>query len=609
MQGFKRIIKWAKPHMWLLVLVLLFTIINPLTYSFVPQFIRYVVNVILGGEGISEGNITLPSFLLKFFESFSDPLDSILVVGITLTLFQLFRGLIMFLNGYTKGKLGESISYDMRVDLYTHLQDLSYSKQNDIDTGDTIQRCTSDVDTIRSFITAQLPELLYIIISFGSGAIQMALIDVRIMLITLCVVPFTLTASIIYFKYVSKKFLEIEEIEADMTTALQENVNGVRVVKAFNNERFEIDKFNKKSGKYRDESRKLNNIMGIYWGTSDCLTMAQYGLTVTICIFLAKDHLIDTGDIIACMMYIGMLVWPIRSLGRIIGDFGKSAVSSKRVDEILEMPSDYDNDGELTPTITGKVEFKDVSFKFDDTDNHLLNHISFTINAGETIAIVGKTGSGKSTIANILTRMLEYDQGEVLIDGVDLKQIKKKWIRENIGIVLQDPFLYNKSILDNIRIANMSLDQYKVHDAAKIAAIHEDITKFSLGYETMVGEKGVTLSGGQKQRIAIARMLILEKPIMIFDDSLSAVDTKTDLMIRNRLKTVNNQLTTIIITHRITTAKEADKIIVLENGVVSEIGTHQELANIPGLYKQLWDIQGALEDQFKNIVEGEEEDE
>lgn len=605
----KGIIKWAKPYKGLLLLVLFFTVINPLTYSFVPQFIRYIVNVILGGGELAEGDITLPAFLLEFYQTFENPLTAIVIVGATLAIFQLLRGIIMFLNGYVKGKLGESISYDMRIQLYSHIQNLSYSKQNEIETGDTIQRCTSDVETVRSFITAQLPELLYIIFSFASGAIQMALIDYRIMLITLCVIPLTLTASFIYYRYVSKKFEEIEEVEADMTTVLQENVNGVRVVKAFNNEIFEIEKFNNKSQKYRDESKKLNNMMGFYWGTSDFLTFLQYGLTVTACIILAKNKAVDTGDIIACMMYIGMLVWPIRSLGRIIGDFGKSVVSAKRIDEILDMPSEYEINGTKKPSIKGNIEFKNVSFKFDDTNEHLLNNINFNIKAGETIAIVGKTGSGKSTIANILVRMLEYDQGEVLIDGINLKEIDKKWIRENVGIVLQDPFLYAKSIKENIRIASSRATEEKVYDVAKVAAIHEDIMSFALGYDTLVGEKGVTLSGGQKQRIAIARMLILNRPIMIFDDSLSAVDTKTDLMIRNRLKTNSQSLTSIIITHRITTAKEADRIIVLENGTVSAIGTHQQLANQEGLYKQLWDIQGALEDQFVTYVEGGETDE
>ncbi|MDD3107351.1 MAG: ABC transporter ATP-binding protein, partial [Bacilli bacterium] len=261
------------------------------------------------------------------------------------------------------------------------------------------------------------------------------------------------------------------------------------------------------------------------------------------------------------------------------------------------------------PIINGNISFENVSFKFNDTDKHLLNNVNFEIKAGETVAIIGKTGSGKSTIANILVRMLDYDQGQIKINGVELKTIKKHWVRKNIGIILQDPFLYAKTVLENIKIGNRHLDNDKVFQAAKTAAIDKDIEGFISGYDTLVGEKGVTLSGGQKQRIAIARMLILNKPVLVFDDSLSAVDTKTDLMIRNALKEKDKNLTSIIITHRITTAKEADKIIVLENGVVSEIGTHKELAKKEGLYKRLWDIQGALESEFLGLIEGGESNE
>ena len=609
MRGFKKLIKWSKPYGLWLVVVIALTVFNPLTYSFVPQFIKYIVDVILGETSPTEGAITLPSFLLEFFASYKDALTAIVVVGVSLIIWQFIRGITMFLNGYVKGRIGEGIAFDMRTRLYSHIQNLSYSYQNNADTGDLIQRCTSDVDTIKSFLTSQLPEILYIIASFTAGAVQMYYINKTIMLVTLCVVPISITSSIIYFKYVRKKFEEIEEVEANMTTVLQENVNGVRVVKAFAREKYEINKFNEKNEIYRDQTKKLNNAMGFYWGLSDFLTMLQYTVTIGVSVYLARNHLVSTGDIIACMMYIGMLVYPIRGLGRIIGDFGKSTVAAKRIDEVLSEPSEYLNDGTLEPVINGNIKFTDVSFKFDDTDKHLLNNVNFEINAGETVAIIGKTGSGKSTIANILVRMLEYDKGSVTINGVELKEISKHWIRKNIGIILQDPFLYAKSVLENIKIGNQNLDNDKAQQAAKIAAVHKDIEGFISGYDTLVGEKGVTLSGGQKQRIAIARMLILDKPVIVFDDSLSAVDTKTDLMIRNALKLNNKDLTSIIITHRITTAKEADKIIVLENGKVSAIGTHKELANKDGLYKRLWDIQGALESQFLDIVQGGESNE
>ena len=595
----KSLFKWSKPHIFIMIIIMILTIVVPVTYSYVPQFIKYVFDYVLLPNPDAEN--TLPQFLKDFYSSF-DKLESVLVIGVSLVIFQSVRGLLMFLNGILKGMYSERIAYDMRTKLYNHIQNLSASYHNSVDTGDLIQRCTSDIDTIKNFISAQLPEILYILASFISGAIQMASININIMIITLCVIPITITGGFIYFKYVSKKFDEIEEYESDMTVSLQENVNGVRVVKAFAKEKYEIEKFSKKSKKFKDESFKLNEAMAFYWGFSDGITTLQYAITIGYCIFLARKGL-STGDIIVCMSYISMLVYPVRSLGRIIGDFGKATVAAKRVDEILLTKDEYVNDGAKCPEINGLIEFENVSFKFDDTDKHLLTNVSFTINPGETVAIVGKTGSGKSTIANILVRMLEYDGGSIRLDGVELKEIQKKHVRENVGIILQDPFLYAKTVYENIGIASDELNNEVIYNAAKTAAIHQDIQGFDKGYNTLVGEKGVTLSGGQKQRIAIARMLVLNKPIIIFDDSLSALDTKTDLQIRNALKLRNEKMTSIIITHRITTAKEADKIIVLEKGVVTAIGTHEELSQKEGLYKSLWDIQGALESEFLKMVD------
>jgi len=601
-KGFRNLMKWAKPYAWLLFFIIFTTVINPLLYSYVPQFIKYVVDVIFGN--LTEGSITLPSFLTQYYASISDQLTAILVVGISLLLFQVIRGSIMFLDGYNKGRLAERIAYDMRNRMYSHIQNLPYSYHSNIDTGDLIQRCTSDIETIKSFLSSQLPQILYIVGSFTFGVIQMSQINLDLMLVTLAIVPISTTASIIYFRYVKRKFEQIEGVEAKMTTALQENVNGVRVVKAFANENFEIDKFRRQNRDYSKESQKLNVAIAWYWGASDFMTTMQYAVTVGVAVILAQKNLISSGDIIACLMYIGMLVWPIRGLGRIIGDFGKATVAANRIDEILKIQSEYEIDGTETPAVTGDIVFDDVSFKFPDTDKHLLDGVNFAIKSGETVAIVGKTGSGKSTIANLLVRMLDYTKGSIRIDGVELKSIKKRWIRENIGIILQDPFLYATTVFENIKIGLKDIDPEKVYNAAKTAAIHKDITAFDEGYNTLVGEKGVTLSGGQKQRIAIARMLILDKPVMIFDDSLSAVDTTTDLMIRNALKAKNSKLTSIIITHRITTAKEADKIIVLENGKVTAVGNHQELAAKEGLYQKLWAIQGALESEFVKVVEG-----
>ncbi len=597
----KSLFKWVKPVIWILFIICLMQVIVPITYSYVPQFIKYVFDYVIEDTGASN---TLPKFIKDFFGNYTG-VKAAVMVGLILAIYQGLRAFLMFINAYSKSHFTERIAFNIRTKIYEHIQDLPLSYHNTVDSGDLIQRCTSDIDTIRGFLCNQFPEILYIFASFISGAIQMSAINIKITLITLCLVPITFTSSIIYFKYMSKKFEEVEEVEAKMTSCIEENVNGVRVVKAFNREKYEVEKFDQRSTNFKNQSFKLNKAMAFYWGFSDGLTFLQYAITIGFCIYQAQNGLIGTGDIVACTMYISMLVYPIRSLGRIIGDFGKATVAAKRVDEVLNLEDEYIINGTEKPEVKGNIEFNDVHFKFIDSDKELFKGLTFDIKSGETIAIVGHTGSGKSTIASLLVRMQEYTSGSIKIDGVELKDIDKHYIRNNIGIVLQEPFLYARSIYDNIKIANNKLTKENVTKAAQVASIDKDIQTFDAGYDTMVGEKGQTLSGGQKQRIAIARMLVLNKPVMIFDDSLSAVDTKTDLQIRKALKNENEDLTSIIITHRITTAKEANRIIVIEDGIVSEIGTHEELSKKDGLYKSLWDIQGALESEFTTLVKKE----
>lgn len=602
MKSVKLLFNWTNKYWLRVTVILLLTIFFPITYSYVPLFTKYVIDLI-DPRVIGEITTNLPRFLVNIFERGETVVQTILYLGITLVIYQLIRAMLMFYNGYSKGVLSENISRDMRVKLYDHIQDLSYSYHNNVDTGDLIQRCTSDIDTTRGFVSAQLPEILHIIAMVGASLYQMFSINVTLTFYSMIIVPLTFTASLVYYRYVRKTFPKIEESEARMTTVIQENLAGVRVVKAFANEKYELDKFTKQNEDFANRNLKFNSAIALYWGASDAITVLQYVITMSIAIYLSQSVTVSSSDIIAIMMLLGSFIWPIRGLGRIIGEFGKTLVAVERIDEIMKQPSEFNNDGTLTPDIKGDIEFKDVHFKFDDTDSHLLNGVTFSIKAGETVAFIGRTGSGKSTIANILTRLLEYSKGSITIDGVELKEISKRHLRKKIGMVLQDPFLFSKTVYDNIAIANKGIEKDKVYQAAKVAAMEKDIMQFDKGYDTLVGEKGTTLSGGQKQRMAIARILVDEKPVIIFDDSLSAVDSETDLAIRRALKDKTSGITTIIITHRITTAKEADKIIVLENGVVTDIGTHKTLAKKDGLYAKLWKIQGQLESEFLKILD------
>ncbi len=603
MRDIKLLWKWGKRYIVTIFVVVFLAIFLQYLYSYIPLFVQYAIKVLEDGTS----KVNLPKFIIDFFNFGKTPLEIILYVAIGIVLLQFVRLVLRFIHNYMKGALTEAISRDMRVALYDHIQTLSYTYHNKADTGDLIQRCTSDIDTSSGFISNKIQDFINLIATIIIGAYQVGSINLTLMWVSMALIPITAISSVIYFRYVNRAFDEIEKSESDMMTIIQENLASSRVVRAFANEKFEIDKLDKQNLDYSKKNYRFNKKMALYWGISDALVMLQYVATLTVGVFLAKEGHVDPSEITACLMLMGMLIWPIRSLGRLISDYGKTMVALRRIEEVLEEPSEYLINGDLKPEIKGNIEFKNVSFKFDDDDKHFLNGVSFDIKAGETVAIIGKTGSGKSTIVNLLTRMLEYQDGEILYDGIPLKDIEKRYLRKNIGIVLQNPFLFSKTVYDNITIADKKAGEERVYDAANVASIHEDILKFEKGYHTLVGEKGTTLSGGQKQRVAIARILVDEKPIIIFDDSLSAVDTETDMMIRQALKKKTKRITTIIITHRITTAKEADKIIVLEDGRVSAIGNHEELSKKPGLYQNLWSIQGSLEKEFEQIFKGGDE--
>lgn len=599
MKGIKRIFIWSKKYIPLFFLILALSILLQWLFSYLPLFVQYSFKVL----GYGDSEVALPKFLLRFFDSIEGGvLKVILIVSICMVGLQAIRSVLRFIDNYLQGALAQYIGYDMRIKLYSHICDLPFSYHNNADIGDLIQRSTSDIDQISVFMSQNLPNFIGIFVTVGIGAYQVGRISPVLMLVSLIIVPITALSSIIYFRYCNKKFDIIEQSESNMTTIIQENVNGARVVRAFSNELYEFEKMDKANRDYSKKNMKFNRVMAMFWGISDGSVFLQYALTLSIGIILAQQGKLDGADIIAAMLLMGMLVWPMRGLGRMVAAFGKSSVAANRIGEILDMPDEFENNGTLKPVIKGEIEFKNVSFKFDDDDRSLLNDVSFKIKPGQTVALVGKTGSGKSTICNILARFLDYQSGSVLIDGVELKDIEKKYLRTQIKYVLQDPFLFSKTVYENIAISRADVSESDVKRAAQIAAIDSEVMKFDKGYKTIVGEKGTSLSGGQKQRVAIARMLVSDSPVIIFDDSLSALDTKTDVLIRKALKLKDEKQTMIIITHRTTTAKESDLILVLDQGRIADYGTHDELCKKDGLYKELWGIQGELEDEFFKVL-------
>jgi ATP-binding cassette, subfamily B, bacterial len=608
---FIKLYRLAKGFLLLFMVAAFLTAFHQWTYSNVPLFTQFLLKTLLSQPGIGAGmepigNVNLPQFLIAFFEIDDIVINIIIRVAVSLMILQVFRFTMRFFEMWLRGALQERMAEKMRIRLYGHIQDLNYEFHNKADSGDLIQRVTSDVETTTGFLTGRMLDAVHLVATLFFGAYQLIQINPTMVWITFAIMPIIATSSVIYFVKIDKIFMNIEKTESNMMTVVQENLSGSRVVRAFANEAFEIDKMEVKNAEYRNALTRANKIIAIYWAVMDFIGISQYLIIIAVGVRFVQLGTMDAAGVAASLALVGMLIWPIRGLGRIINDFGKALVASDRINEILDKPSEYLINGKLTPEIKGHIEFKDVSFKFSDTQEHLLKKVNFKIKAGQTVAIIGRTGSGKSTIINLLLRMYDYADGDILIDGIPLKDIEKKHIRNQIGVVLQDPFLYSKTVYENIAIAHKNADKDRVYRAAVTAALEKDIKTFKQGYETIVGEKGTTLSGGQKQRVAIARVLVADKPILIFDDALSAVDTKTDLMIREALLHKNYQHTTIIITHRITTAKEADQIIVLDQGNIEAIGTHEQLAKKQGLYKKLWDIQGKLEHEFEAMLkEGE----
>lgn len=599
MNGIKKLWGWGRHYLWLIILIVALSAILQWLYAYLPLFIQYAFERL---ESATESKTDLPRFLITWYDNIEDTLTCLIMIGATMIGLQAVRSVLRFLDNYYQGALAQYVGYDMRLKIYDHVMNLSFSYHNHSDIGDLIQRSTSDVDQTASFISGMVPGLIDIFVTVIIGAYRVYQISPVLMWVSLVSVPITAVSSTIYFRYCNKEFDRIEKLESKMTTIIQENVNSSRVVRAFANEKYEFEKMDEANRAYAKRNGKMNTIMAAFWGGSDFLCFMQYALTISIGIFLARNEILSAADIVASLLLMGMLIWPMRSLGRIIASFGKASVAANRIDEILSIPEEYEINGTYVPEITGKIEFKRVTFQFEDDTKPLLKDVSFDIEAGQTIAIVGKTGSGKSTICNLLTRMLEITEGDILLDGVSIKDIEKRHLRKNMKLILQDPFLFSKTVYDNVAIVDPKLPTERIYEAARTASIHQEIEKFEKGYKTIVGEKGTTLSGGQKQRIAIARMLVDESNVIIFDDSLSALDTKTDLMIRTALKKKRKDQTMIIITHRSTTAKEADKIIVLDQGSVSQIGRHEELVLQDGLYKELWGIQGELEEEFQTIV-------
>ena len=519
--------------------------------------------------------------------------EHLILCGAVYLCFTVLNGLFTYLRRRSTAYAAEGMAKDLRDSLYEHINAVPYDYHKHVSTGDLVQRCTSDVETVRKFLSVQMMDILRTAVMFFTALVILLRIHVPMALISMITLPLLAVSSFIYFRYVQRYFKDADEAEGEFSAALQENLTGVRIVRAFGQERTEYEKLTKLNAKTRDNYIRLSRLLGYYWGLSDAVGFSQIGISVAAGIIFCAKGSMTLGLVTLFSTYTAMLTWPVRQLGRILADLGKASISLQRLSEIMDSEPEKEPGRALSVDMTGDICFENVSFGYNTPDD-VLKDISFTVKPGETVAILGSTGSGKSSLVQLLQRLYTCTRGRITIGGVNINDIDHSCLRRNIGIVLQEPFLYSRTIRENIRIVNRSASDDEVEAAARIASIHDVIMGFDKGYDTLVGERGVTLSGGQLQRVAIARTLMQQAPILIFDDSMSAVDTETDAKIRDALYGMKRNGILFIISHRITTLCEADKILVLEGGRLVDMGTHNELIHKEGLYRRIAEIQDAL---------------
>ena len=563
-----------------------------------PQIVRLAVDNVLGGKetGLSPLMARFAARLggLEYLRG------HIGVLALALLAVALVRVLTLYAFRVSNTAAAERLTKTMRDTLFLHIERLPFAWHMRHHTGDIIQRCTSDIDTLKGFISEQMTSIFRIVVLLVLALVFMGGMDGLLTLVALAPVPVILFYSFRFHRKIGAAFLACDENEGKLSSIAQENLTGVRVVRAFGRERQERDRFFKQNRYYTGLWLKLARPMSQYWSSADVLSGTQILLIVVFGSVFCLRGRMTAGEFIAFLSYAAMLTWPVRMLGRMIAEMSKAGVSSDRIAAIMQAEEEKETGRALHADMDGDIAFEHVSFAYENGPE-VLHDLSFTMKAGTTLGILGGTGSGKSTMMLLLDKLyaLPEDGGRITIGGVDIRDIETRWLREHIGMVLQEPYLFSRSLSDNILIAadesfagNGGTGKAElIRDASRTAALTETIERFPSGLDTFVGERGVTLSGGQKQRTAIAQMLARRCPVMIFDDSLSAVDAETDARIRRALTKDTEGATVILIAHRIATLMHADRIIVLSGGEVREAGTHAELLARGGIYSEIFALQ------------------
>ena len=589
----KLVVRYLRPVAWLFALGLLMSLFSQVFNALIPQIVRVTVDSVLGTE-----KPQLPAALagaLPIEALRADPAMALVWAAGAVVLFAVLRGFAIFGQRLFLARGSEGFVKGIRDELFSHIQRLPFAWHTAHQTGEMIQRCTSDVEVVRTFVCTQLVEVIRTVILVAVYLYAMFSMNVKLSLVSLAFIPVVALSSGLFYGRIAARFKVADEAEGELTTMVQENLTGVRVVRAFGRESFELGKFNEKNDRFSELWIKLGRVLAVYWASGTLLTCLQV-MVIIVCGIVESVHgNMTLGEFLAFISYNEALSWPVRSLGRVLSDMSKAGVSLDRVGYILRAPEEKDAPEAAPHSAAGDIVFDHVTFGYGETP--VLQDVSFTIPQGSTFAILGGTGSGKSTLVHLLDRLYDLQEGRITIGGVDIRSFTRESLRSQIGLVLQEPFLFSQTIRENIAATRPGAPQEELRSAAAIACVDEAICEFPEGYETLVGERGVTLSGGQKQRVAIARMLMQRAPIMVFDDSLSAVDAETDAKIRAALHESLGKATVLLISHRVTTLMQADCILVLDGGRVSELGTHAELIAKPGIYRDIYDIQMSSDDR------------
>ena len=587
----KLIWQFLKGSKALFILCMCCAALSALAEMVIPQIIRVTVDNVVGGAPMKD--LARPVQALLSAAGGTEVLrQNLWLAGLGVILVALVSAVARYGFRVTNTRASETLVKTMRDTLFSHIERLPFQWHMSHHTGDIIQRCTSDIETTRRFISEQMTDLIRITILLAMSISFMVSMNVSMTLVAVIPLPVIIWYSLFFHRKFRGGFQKCDESEGRLSAMAQENLTGVRVVRAFGRERYERNRFEKHNESYTGLWVSLGKLMSFFWSSADILSGIQIMLVVVFGVVFCLRGSMTSGEYIAFLSYNGMLVWPVRQLGRMISEMSKAGVGIDRIGYIMDAEEEKDAEGALTPPLTGDICFDHVTFAYEGS-REMLHDVTFTIPAGTTLGILGGTGSGKSTLMYLLDRLypLPPENGRITIGGTDVAKIRLDHLRRGIGIVLQEPYLFSRTLRENLGITSEHLPDDELAAAVQAACLQETVDSFSKGYDTFVGERGVTLSGGQKQRAAIARMLTRPTPIMIFDDSLSAVDTETDARIRAELEKRFGSATIILISHRITTLSRADRVLVMDRGRVAQFGTPAELSAQPGLYRQIDEIQ------------------